>query len=182
MTRGSNNTSCPGKFTNSFNSKANSSSSSSAGSSSSSAGSSSRTATATIGYNDNGVHSSTSSNSTNGARLGAIAGGVVGAILLLGLLFVFFRRRNNYGRHRRVGILDNHGSVHPSNSEVSQYPPPPAPYPLGAYDNTTRQKGQPDKFPGRKKVETGQIGNVPVSGVGGVIELPPAYPHVPTHL
>jgi hypothetical protein len=108
----------------------------------------------------------------------AIVGGVVGGVLLV-LLGILLYRKNKYCRvHRRVGSLEQ------NRSQATPF--------IYAYDDPTRQMGQPLNPVGRNAARTRQSEDVPASrpmdsevqvhqdtNTQGIIELPPAYRDLP---
>jgi len=126
------------------------------------------TASTTFDSNRNIGQSQNSSNSNNqnhGVPTAAIAGGVVGAILLLALLFVLFRRRNRYGDGRRVDFLQEGQLLNPQ----TDYGPGPA---LSNYSGTGGSMHQiynpptfsvPPYYPGNPPSSSGPTSSVIIS-------------------
>jgi hypothetical protein len=139
LTTGDSDNSCPGKVSRSFNSTDNS-------------------ATTTTNNNDDNTSGSSVNNRSDEVRIIAIAvGSAVGAILLLGLLFLLFRRRNRYdhGRggvkfleedRRRSSTSSLPNPYSPSGQTAFlQHPPSSTPY-SSDFSYTTPSMGQRTSF------------------------------------
>ena len=173
-TGGSPNATCPGQFSRSFNSAEESSKSIQV--------------------------SATNNQFNNGARIAAIVGGTVGAILLLSVLFLLLRRKNKDGDGRRgVGFWTGEpkdrnsvqitpyapsvSTVHPDISSSSAYPSSLTGQPGGARRSRDSPRGKVPQGSG-SPVSSPMNDTVQVqrhTDAGGVLELPPAYGDVPTH-
>lgn len=190
-TTGGTDISCPGQVTRPF---------SSGGSTSNSINSNTTTADT---YS--GTHATNGNNQNNEARTAAIVGGVVGATLLLGLLFIFFRRKvkSGKGRYNRPGFEDEPapGFSATGGSMVREGYAILTPFLNPSDANTSSSRGRAG-VAGETMVSTSQKGvqqrDEPTSHTtkrdqqvheqmpehqeaDGVIELPPAYRDIPTH-